>query len=129
MLQLWGGVVLIGIVAVVAVEHRYFGLPVGVAMFIENLLAWVPLSLLVGALIGKWVARHALAWSFYTFCVAFGWLLWGALRMDRQSPESGATGIWEMFIYLAGTSGIYLLVATLAGTYLVSRAKRASELG
>ena len=116
---------LLGWLAAMASAYRFWGLPVAVVMQVESLLAWVPVSLLVGFLVGRYAKSHAWVFSFFTATCALAWLCMG--WPDLWSLHSSAAEALQAFVYLFRTAGVYLLLATLCGTYLAVRGKRVAR--
>ena len=73
----WACVFVYGTLAVLATEHRLFGFPAYLAMSIQDVVAWVPLSVLAGVALRFVLRRDALTASILTAVVSIAFLLFG----------------------------------------------------
>lgn len=116
-LLVWACVSVLGVLAGLAIEHRYFGLPVRMVVAAETFLAWAPLSLIVGLVMGWLLLERAMAVSFATAMAAFLWLLLNAEPIWNSNSISEA--LQTMIFFL--TSGAFLLLAVPLGAAIAPR--------
>ena len=123
-LLVWACVSLVGWLAVIFIEHRYFGLPVQVALEVEDVLAWVPLCLCCGFLIGSLLHKSATATAFATALAGFLFLVFSVLDgvWDGSWGEA-ATVVGRLYT----KPGIFMLFAVPGGALLAQRWKRSNK--
>ena len=104
----WAGVTLLGLLAVFFIEHRYFGWPVPFVLVAGDVLAWVPLGLLTGLLLGRVMPSHALRMSLVAFAVAFLVLSSGSWRLFFEG-EVSLEVLFKFLFFYASSAGVFLL--------------------
>lgn len=124
----WAGVTLRGLLAVFFIQHDFFGWPVQYVLVAESVLAWVPLGLLTGLLLGRVMPSNALQMSLVAFAVAFLVLSSGSWRLFFEG-EVSLEALFKLLFFYASSAGVYLLavpVGTLVYQRLQNRRKAIS---
>ncbi len=114
----WGCVTSLGLLVLWFAENRLFGLPVNTAVAIEGFLAWTPISLVTGIVLGVFIRTYAVKVGFATASVALATLLVSSPEFPSASGSLEQT--WEMLVvYLS--SGAFLLFAVPLGALMAQR--------
>lgn len=121
----WAGVTLLGLLAVFFIEHNYFDWPVLFVLVVVDFLAWVPLGLLTGLLLGRVMARHALRMSLVAFVGAFLVLSSGSWRLFFEG-EVSLEAMFKFLFFYASSAGVYLL-AVPVGALVYQRLQNRRE--
>lgn len=120
-LLVWACVSLVGLLAALVSEHRFWGLPVYPVMVVEAFLAWVPLCALAGFALGMLLPKSPLATSFAT--VVFGFLFLLLTSFELWSASSLAEAL-DTFAFAFLTTGLLMAIATPLGALLAVHRKR-----
>ena len=104
----WTCVSLMGLLAVLVVENRYFGLPVNMVTLGELFIAWVPLGIATGIAIGKLLPGTAIRFSMAVTAVVFATLCF-------PTPQAGGdpwhfTEHLQLVSWVTISTGPFLLV-------------------
>ena len=118
----WSGFYITGFAVVLAANHHYFELSGSALRWIENMAAWVPPALLIGALFGMVKPRQAVSLSLISSLATL--IILAALSFSFSST----TGIsFKRGSELAAFSQVLLppfllvLVASFSASYVVSK--------
>ena len=121
-LLLWGGVTLMGLIAVYVTEQRFFGLPVQSILVVEDFLAWVPLSLFFGGIAGYFCKGRPILAGVTMAIVAILFLSINLAVDDKFSTDLNA--FFSTLLFLMRTAGLFMLIFSPLGAYCGARFKR-----
>lgn len=119
---LWAGVTLMGYTAAFIAEHRMFGLPPSLVMFLEDIVVWVSLSLLMGLAIGFAVQHKSVHVAFVSSVASMLiFVILGFVSTDLTFVES-----IRIASSLFSAPALYIMIALPLGAYLYTKAWRHS---
>ncbi len=118
-LLLWGGVTLMGLLAVYFTEQKFFGLPVQSILVFEDFLAWVPLSLFLGGIAGYFCKSRPVLAGATMAIVAILFLSINLAVDDKFSSDLNA--FFDTLLFLMKTAGPFMLIFSPIGAYCGAR--------
>jgi hypothetical protein len=121
-LLLWGGVTLMGLIAVYVTEQRFFDFPVQSILVVEDFLAWVPLSLFLGGITGYFCKSSPILAGVTMAIVAILFLSINLTVDDKFSNDLNA--FFSTLLFLLRTAGPFMLIFSPLGAYCGARFKR-----
>jgi hypothetical protein len=124
MLVSWSGVYVMGLLAVLVVERHLFGLPLRLVLILQDLLAWVPVCLLLGAIAGWVLRKGAVATGLAAAAVALAVLVLTGYDLWRQPSHSTLEQL-QVILRLFTLPGLVLIVFLPLGAYAGARLRRA----
>lgn len=115
---LWTGVTLTGYTAAFVAEYRMFGFPPNVVSFLEDIIVWVPLSMLTGAGIGFAVPHKSVCVALASSVAAIIFIITLGVSAGLTFAEAAHTTIG-----LFREPVLCVLITLPLGAYLYTRVR------